>query len=179
MTWPRFDSLISLLPPLPQPSAAPSYFCSFKLLSKQITGGKLRSAIGWQWHSLNIKDPIFPFVFVEPANNLDVWRRKPVIQADDKCEMILCNTFSFGQWIAFPQAVQASLGNSWSFKTALILLRIISLVSSLPPVCCAAVMYCAHQWFPSVFVFLWCMKMHNNTPKVTKITTSFDKKWWV
>lgn len=34
MTWPRFDSLVSLLP---HPQSVPSYFCSFKLLSKWTT----------------------------------------------------------------------------------------------------------------------------------------------
>lgn len=72
MTRPRFDSLI----PAPvlvfnhQPylliSAHWNYFQS------EQPRENWSSATGWQWHSLNIKDPCFPFVFVETANNVDV-----------------------------------------------------------------------------------------------------------
>lgn len=82
MTRPRSDSSVSTASTPSDP--VPSYFCSFKLLSKWATGGKLRSALGWQRHSRNIKDPILPFVSVEAANNLDVCRREG---CDDKYEM--------------------------------------------------------------------------------------------
>lgn len=82
MTRPHSDSSVSTASTPSDP--VPSYFCSFKLLSKWATGGKLSSALGWQRHSRNIKDPILPFVSVEAANNLDVCRREG---CGDKYEM--------------------------------------------------------------------------------------------
>lgn len=66
-----------------------SYFCSFKSLSKWTTRKNwgLLLAQGWQLHSCNLKEPIFPFVFVTPANNIEGCKRKHAIQACNKCQM--------------------------------------------------------------------------------------------
>lgn len=99
---------------------------------------------------LEYKRANFSLVFVEPTNNLNVCRRKPVIQADDKCEM---NRYKFSFTLSitfffFTDGCTATLASFWTVTRTLIPFRTTGLVSCWHYLCQTLVISC----FPNLLL---------------------------